>query len=30
MSVDQFTQYIRADMARWTRVARERHIDLDA
>ena len=30
MSVDQFTQYIRADIARWTRVARERHIDLDA
>ena len=30
MTPEQFAQYIRADIARWTRVARERHIDLDA
>lgn len=30
MTSEQFSQFIRSDIARWTRVARERKIDLDA
>jgi tripartite-type tricarboxylate transporter receptor subunit TctC len=30
MSPEAFTQFIRADLERWTRIARERKIDLDA
>jgi tripartite-type tricarboxylate transporter receptor subunit TctC len=30
MSPDAFGRYIRADIARWTAIARERKIDLDA
>jgi tripartite-type tricarboxylate transporter receptor subunit TctC len=30
MTAEQFSQFIRSDIARWTRVARERKIDLDA
>jgi len=29
MSPQQFADYIRADIARWTQLARERHIELD-
>ena len=30
MNPDQFAAFVREDIARWTRVARERKIDLDA
>lgn len=30
MSSEQFGQFVRADIARWTRLARDRHIQLDA
>jgi tripartite-type tricarboxylate transporter receptor subunit TctC len=30
MSPQQFADYIRADIARWTQLARERHIELDS
>jgi tripartite-type tricarboxylate transporter receptor subunit TctC len=30
MSAEAFGKYIRDDIARWTRVARDRKIDLDA
>jgi tripartite-type tricarboxylate transporter receptor subunit TctC len=29
MSPDEFAQYMRADIARWTRLAKERHIELE-
>jgi tripartite-type tricarboxylate transporter receptor subunit TctC len=29
MTADQFDQYIKLDIARWTKLARERKIDLD-
>ena len=30
MSPEQFGQYIRADIARWTQLARDRKIELDS